>query len=154
MSNKKIVILLLSLFLFLLIIFLINVFLHKTISKGNTVPIIIGNKRFVVEVAKTNEQIKQGLSGRKEIGAVGMLFILPARNISTFWMKEMLFPLDFIWIDGDTVVDIMENVPIPIQGVKLMDLPLYSPKVPVTKVLEVPSGFIKSHNIKIGDNLK
>jgi len=108
-----------------------------------------------VEVADSSEEITQGLSGRNVISANpnihGMLFILPERKIPTFWMKDMQFPLDFVWIDKHLVVDVLENIQPPEQG---RPLDLYSPRYPVTHVLEVPAGFIKERNIQVGDVVK
>ena len=106
---------------------------------------------FQVEVARTAEQITQGLSGREAIGADGMLFILPQRNIPSFWMLRMKFPLDFVWIDGDKVVDVTEHVPVPANGTPDSALPTYSPKSSVTQVLELPDGTIKKDSIQVGD---
>lgn len=154
MSKKKMMLFSVFLLFLVFLVFFVRTFLYRSVVGENQAVITVGEKQITVEIAKTNDQIRQGLSGRKEIGADGMLFMLPTKNIPSFWMKDMLFPLDFIWIDGQVVVDIHENVPIPDPGVKLMDLPTYAPKVPVTKVLEVPSGFISKYDIKIGDSVK
>ncbi|MEK7458365.1 MAG: DUF192 domain-containing protein [Patescibacteria group bacterium] len=111
----------------------------------------IGRTLFQVEVARTAEQITQGLSDRNAIGADGMLFVLPQRNIPSFWMFHMKFPLDFVWIDGDRVVDLTEHIPAPASGTPDSALPTYSPKVPVTHVLELPDGTIKKDSIQVGD---
>lgn len=153
MSKKKIVMMVLF-FLLVFVVSFIWIFLSKPPVGKNQEMITIGEKQITVEVVRTNDQIQKGLSGRKEIGADGMLFVLPARYIPKFWMKEMLFPLDFIWIDGGRVVDITAHVPVPKNDTRLSDLPTYSPKVPVTMVLEVASGFVSKHDIKIGDSVK
>lgn len=111
----------------------------------------IGQTLFRVEVARTSKQITQGLSDRETIGADGMLFVLPQRNIPSFWMFHMKFPLDFVWIDGDKVVDLTEHVQTPASGTLDSALPTYSPKSPVTKVLELPDGTIEKYVIQIGN---
>lgn len=93
-----------------------------------------------VEAVTTPESITQGLSGRTEIGSEGMLFVLPERRAASFWMRDMLFDLDMVWIDGSVVVKIDEAVPAPAPGAPLSELPSYSSEVPVTHVLELPSG--------------
>lgn len=115
--------------------------------------ITIGSTKLLVEVVSTPEKIQQGLSGRASLGSDGMLFVLGVRRIPTFWMKEMQFALDFIWIDGTTVVDLTEQVPPPQQSRETSSLPLYSPSVPVTHVLEVPAGFIAEKQIVIGQEV-
>lgn len=116
-----------------------------------TASLTIGRTLFQVEVARTSDKITQGLSDRTAIGADGMLFVLPQRNIPSFWMFHMKFPLDFIWIDGDTVVDVTEHVPAPVNGTLDHALPTYSPKSPVTHVLELPDGAVKKNAITVGD---
>lgn len=115
--------------------------------------ITIGTTKLLVEVVSTPQKIQQGLSGRASLGSDGMLFVLGARRIPTFWMKEMQFPLDFIWIDGTTVVSITEQVPPPQQGASISSLPLYSPTVPVSHVLEVPAGFVAEKQIVVGQEV-
>lgn len=64
-----------------------------------------------IEVANTKEELEMGLSGRTSIGEKeGMLFIFPKMGQYQFWMKDMLFPLDIVWIsDEGRVVSITEN---------------------------------------------
>ena len=100
----------------------------------------IADQPFSVEVVNSAESITLGLSGRSEIGHDGMLFVLPRRQVASFWMKDMLFDLDLVWIDGDTIVGVTANVPAPESGMPLTQLPSYSSTVPVTHVLEIPAG--------------
>ncbi len=114
--------------------------------------LIIDNTVIPLEVERTPQQEALGLSNRASLARdSGMLFVLPNRQIPTFWMKDMHFPLDFIWIDHDKVIDITENVPPP--NGPSDPLPFYSPKLPVTYVLEVNAGFAKAHNISIGNKV-
>lgn len=114
--------------------------------------ISINNTPFFVEIADTDEKRTQGLSGRDNMPENrGMLFVFGTNNTYSFWMKDMRIPLDFIWIDENTVVDITENIPPPDSDQKDSRLPLISPGSPVNKVLEVNAGFVAQHNIKTGD---
>ena len=61
-------------------------------------------------------------------------------------MKEMKFPLDFVWINEDKVVDLREKV-----GITEMNI---RPARPADRVLEVNSGWIEKHQIKVGDEVK
>lgn len=122
-------------------------------TPGTTL-VTIGAHTFTVEVAATPQQISQGLSGREQVGADGMLFMMPRREVPLFWMKDMHFPLDFIWIDGNTVVDLTEHVPAPDPQTPLEELPRYSPAVPATHVLEVPVGIVSKLGIQKGDAVR
>lgn len=111
---------------------------------------VVGSATFEVEIKDTPKERAQGLSGRKSLAEeAGMLFIFdtPARH--SFWMKDMNFALDFVWINSGVVVDITENVPPPTH-----DNPIpvvLMPKVAADQVLEIPAGSIKKYNIKIDD---
>ncbi len=65
-----------------------------------------------VEIANTKEEVEQGLSGREKMDQnEGMLFVFPSMGQYAFWMKDMKFPLDMVWIsDEGRVVYIKENV--------------------------------------------
>jgi uncharacterized membrane protein (UPF0127 family) len=106
-----------------------------------------------VEVALTDEKKAQGLSDRIPLAPrAGMLFVYSEERKRTFWMKDMRFPLDMIWIAADcTVGDITENAPVPDPDQSERDLPRFSPKIPVVHVLEVNGGTSQRHGIAIGD---
>lgn len=107
------------------------------------------------EVADTDNKRNKGLGGREKLASdEGMLFIFEREGYYPFWMKGLKFPLDFIWIKGDKVVDILPNVPPPASGQKDSDLPIYQSKVPIDKVLEVNSGTSDRLHIKLGDMIK
>lgn len=65
-----------------------------------------------VEIASTKEEVEQGLSGRERMDQnEGMLFVFPSMGQYAFWMKDMKFPLDMVWIsDEGRVTSIAENV--------------------------------------------
>lgn len=102
-----------------------------------------------VEIADTQAERVQGLSGHDPLlENEGMLFLFEIKEIQGFWMKDMLFPIDIIWIDGTTVVGFEQEAPLedPVHTI------YYSP-APVDRVLEVPSGFVAENEVKIGDVL-
>lgn len=114
------------------------------------VPKLSINKHVITyELALTPAEITQGLSGREKLPEDhGMLFVFNHKEQYTFWMKEMKFPLDMLWIEDNTVIDISKNVPIPVPG---QNLPLYSPKRPANRVLEVDAGTADRLGIREGD---
>ena len=84
-----------------------------------------------------------------------MLFIHDDEKRYTFWMKDMRFALDMLWIDaGCTVADISAEVPPPEPGQSDRSLPLISPETPVLHVLEINSGTAAGLGIAIGDAVK
>lgn len=113
----------------------------------------INQQRFEFEVVNTQDSIIQGLSGRDELPADGMLFVFLKLDKPGFWMKEMKFPLDFIWVDDQTVIEVTQNVQPSPTGFDESNLTLYQPKDLVNLVLEVEHGFVEKYQVKEGDKL-
>lgn len=113
--------------------------------------VLLGGKKFTVEVVGTEALREKGLSGRTKIAEnAGMLFYFPVLDTYGFWMKDMQFPIDIIWISGNAIVDMAPSVSPPVQG-KEMDVPTYLPRLPANRVLEVPAGTVQRLGVKIGD---
>lgn len=117
-----------------------------------TKAVFINGAKLTVEVADTERLRNQGLSGRSPLPVnSGMLFVFPVAAYYQFWMKEMKFPLDFIWIEKGKVVDLTENVPpSKSSGEKL---PIFTAKYPFDQVIEVNAGTIRSLNIHLDDKV-
>ena len=108
-----------------------------------------------IEIANTQEKRRKGLSGRESLASdSGMLFKFDKIDKYSLWMKGMKIPLDFIWIKDFKVVDLIKNVKVPEPGTKDKDLSIYMPATLVDSVLEVNSGFVDLHDIKIGDTIE
>ena len=123
------------------------------VSSGtsNSAPkVIIGNKTFLAEIADSRQERETGLSKRDFLEqSNGMLFVYSDNVAGGFWMLDMLFPLDFIWIGKDcTVVDLTENVVIETNQ---EDLHVYYSNPPAAFNFEVNGGEIELSNIQIGD---
>lgn len=115
------------------------------------VEIKINENTFNVEIVNTAYSTTQGLSGRDEIGQPGMLFIFPTQESRYFWMKDMKFDIDIVWILDEKVVDIHKNVPKPEENTPDNRLVTYSPKQNVDMVLELNAGDADKYNINSGD---
>lgn len=92
-----------------------------------------------VELARTTAERDRGLSGRLTLAPDhGMLFLFDHPDTYGFWMPEMQFPIDIIWLDANwRIVDIAHSVaPESYPHV-------FMPKAPATFVLEVASGLSK-----------
>jgi len=113
-------------------------------------PLHINDTKIFVEVADTVQKQAQGLSGRDSLPEnQGMLFVFNQPNYYSFWMKEMKFPLDFVWIDNKQVAEITQNVqPQDYQPPKTL-----TPKEKVDMVLEINAGEAEKLNIKVGDKI-
>ena len=143
----------LILILTIIISLFITIYLLDRYSSVNNQPykrVKINNHRLNVEIVSDNLTRAKGLSNRKSLDKnSGMLFMFPNADYHQFWMKDMLFPLDFIWIKDNIVVDVTENVAYPINHDENMSI--ITPKEPANTVLEVNAGKIKEWDIKIGD---
>lgn len=115
----------------------------------------INTVKIRVEVANTQAKRSKGLGGRESLGVnEGMLFIFSDAGQHPFWMKGLVFPLDFIWIKGDTVIDLTQNVQPPTPGQADSALPIYQSKEVADKILEVNAGTIQRLDIKVGNIVK
>jgi uncharacterized membrane protein (UPF0127 family) len=129
---------------------------HVVFSKNENPPLPtetlrVGNAVFTVELATTMLQQERGLSFRKDLAPDrGMLFLFGSGSVQNFWMKDMNFPLDMIWISGDKVAGFVQDAK-PEPGVSLLDLPIYTSPENVDKVLEVDAGTVAKDGIKVGD---
>jgi uncharacterized protein len=112
----------------------------------------IDSATFNVEVASTMLEQARGLSNRPSLGANdGMLFVFASGSTQSFWMKDMNFPLDMIWISGNTVVGFAQNAPAE-PNVAFPSQIFYSP-ANTDKVLEVNAGTVAKYNIQVGDTV-
>src|SRR3989304_3097986 len=125
------------------------------VEKAKKKEIKIADKTLTVEVADTPALQTLGLSGHAPISdEEGMIFIFASDSIPHFWMKEMLFPLDMIWIDNKGIIaDIDKNVPKPSLDTQNTTLPTYSSTQPIRYVLEVNTGFSDKYGVKLGDSV-
>lgn len=110
-------------------------------GKNKIVNLKICDEIFSVEVADTEYARKTGLSKRENLGEKeGMLFLFDKPYIRYFWMKDMNFSIDIVWINGDKIVGVNENLEPTIAGEKPI---IYSSPAVVDKVLEIRAGAFK-----------
>lgn len=111
--------------------------------------LVFPNTSMHYEIVTTLAQQEKGLGGRKTIpDNYGMLFVFPQKDRYGFWMKDMLVPIDIIWLaDDGTITKIDANVdpstyPTP-----------YYPPVPVQYVLETRAGFASVKGWQVGTQI-
>lgn len=125
------------------------------LSKNNQATVGVGGLTLRVEVAKTVTQREKGLSGHAPLATdAGMLFVFEQSDIYSFWMKDMLFPIDIIWLAPSDVEGISKVVYIK-KDAKPESYPeSFIPDQKAIYVLEVNSGFSHENNLKVGDEVK
>lgn len=109
----------------------------------------VGGENFQVFIAETSEDRQQGLSFVESLGdREGMLFVFDTTDMYRFWMKDMNFSLDIIWLDdAGVIVDIASQV-------TLESYPeLFAPVMPARYVLEVNAGTVEQLFLKKGDQI-
>ena len=134
----------------LVIYFLINFLNSKLSSEPGFKSIQVKNEHFQLEIADTSLKRAQGLSGRESMPEnQGMLFVFDKPSKYAFWMKDMKFPLDIIWLNNNQIVYVAENAaPMTISNLKV-----YSPKSEADSVIELNAGSFGRLGLKIGDHL-
>ena len=93
-------------------------------------------ENFTYEVVDTDATREQGLSGRTSIPEnYGMLFVFPKKDLHGFWMKDMQFAIDMIWINEEGIIVGIER------GATPESFPQsFFPPEPVPYVLETVPG--------------
>jgi uncharacterized membrane protein (UPF0127 family) len=127
-------------------------FLYNKI-KFETKKVRIKKIPFNIMIADSLLKQMLGLMYRKNIDEhQGMLFIFKVRRKYSFWMLNMKFPIDILWIDKSyKIVDILKNAK-PCGG-GLFKCKPYTPKKEALFVLELKSGISAKMKIKIGNTL-
>lgn len=111
------------------------------------------NLNLNIERVETVEARRQGLSDRVSLcDSCGMLFVFETSNYYTFWMKDMNFDIDIIYLDADMrIVNIFENV--SKESYKKIPPETVSNTKPAKYVLEINSGKAKDLGLVAGDRL-
>jgi len=147
--TRRIIFILIGLFIALsVLIFRVTLPKHLTNSGQNIIK--VGDTNIKLRIARTPQELEKGLGYIQSLPEnEGMLFIMNRFAYHSFWMKGMEFPLDFIWISGNKIVDITQNVPISTDP----NPPIIRPQKLCNFILEVNAGFVKRHNVKVGQTI-
>ena len=120
-----------------------------TLVRSN-VTVLMPKGALQVEVVDTPASRELGLSGRALMNNdEGILFVFDVPGRYGFWMKDMKFSLDIVWINRDgIVVDIERNIK-----------PESYPKAFINHsdasyVLEIPAGQAEKFGLYLGSKVK
>lgn len=113
-----------------------------------TVPLSIGKHALVAEVAASPETRERGLMFRYDMkDNEGMLFVFPAPERHSFWMKNTPLPLSIAFIDAKgTILNIRDMMPFTTDGHPSQGEALYA--------LEVNRGWFAQRGINAGDRVQ
>ncbi|HEX7141701.1 MAG TPA: DUF192 domain-containing protein [Nitrososphaeraceae archaeon] len=114
--------------------------------------LIIDQYKMFVDIALTDKQKQEGLSIKNSLNEnEGMLFFLEEPSKASFWMKNMHFPIDIIWLDANfSIVHIEKELP---PCTLAFYCPSYKPLKESLYVLETIDGFANDHHLKVGDKI-
>ena len=136
----------------ILSLFLIYNVCEVSASVKSELSIITSNgskHKFLVEVARTEEEKKIGLMFRKTLAKnAGMLFLYKREALRLMWMKNTFIPLDILFIDKKGVIKRVVKRTVP------HSLATISSRQSVLAVLELRGGITSSLDIKKGDRIE
>jgi uncharacterized membrane protein (UPF0127 family) len=110
------------------------------------IPLMLGSESLLASVADTDAERQQGLSDTPYLPeGIVKLFIFETDNQWGFWMKDMAYPIDMVWLDSNkVVVHIAQNVTPDSYPTS------FAPPVPARYVIETTAGFTATKGIVVG----
>lgn len=119
-----------------------------TLPAAHQTIVTLGDTKVVADIADTDALRAQGLSGRSKLDDLhGMLFVFQYEGYPTFWMKDMLIPIDMLWLSSDKkVVYVVPNATPESYPAT------FKPDEKARYVLEVAAGWAARHSIEIGSS--
>lgn len=111
--------------------------------------LMVSSTRLLVEIADDDLERRHGLSDRPALApGTGMLFRFPQPERPAFWMKDMRFPLDILYLQDGVIREIFADVPFPDPGEAPVTV---MPTHLADAVLEVPAGESARQGWRVGD---
>ena len=123
---------------------------HLDKYENKTTEIILGQERFSAEIVKSSEEREKGLSGRKSLcQKCAMIFLFEDSAARSFWMKDMHFDLDILWINKDKIVEISPNISHENGEREVINF-----VGKANKVIEINAGMSEMLGLRVGDELQ
>jgi uncharacterized membrane protein (UPF0127 family) len=124
----------------------------QQLRQNQTALVSLGGVNVLADLSTTPESQSKGLAIKDSLNEnEGMLFIFESPEKYSFWMKDMKFPIDILWINSTgQIVHIEKNLP---PCVLLLPCPSYAPNDDSLYVLEVVSNFTNKFRINVGDSV-
>lgn len=107
-------------------------------------------RKYRLEIVTTAAAQEKGLGGRKNMATDhGMIFVFSKPATQCFWMKDMQFSLDMIWLDSTKrVTKVAANISPATYPEK------YCSDVTTKYVIELNAGEAEKAGIGVGDTLR
>lgn len=118
----------------------------------NSAKVTVNNQVFDIEIANDDNEQIEGLSNRESLDRdSGMLFVFEEKGRHGFWMKNVNFPLDLIYISDNKIVDIIKNA--EPKSATDTNIPIYEPREDANYVLEINGGLSDEYGFEIGQEV-
>lgn len=146
MLKKVLLLLIIVLLVFLKLFMLRSKNINYSLQDYKIQEIKINKSTFIVYISDTDSKRIKGLSNVDKLKSnEGMIFVWEDKDNRYFWMKDMKFDLDFVFINGNKIVDTFKNI-------SASSYPkTFTSKKKVDKVIEFNSGTIEKNKIKTQD---
>lgn len=113
--------------------------------------VIIGTQPYRLSVADDDISRQKGLSGVTELGKnEGLLMVFDTDEKHGIWMKDMLIPIDILWLDSNKKVIYIVQDAQP----ELSTSEVFTPNKPARYVIELASGSAKQHSVRVGHEIQ
>ena len=124
-----------------------------TPNNGYTqVKVTVNGFELMADVAATSDQKSKGLAVKDTLNEdEGMLFLFSRETPHSFWMKDMKFPIDIIWLDSNKTVVHIEH---SLEPCSPISCPTYEPDAGSLYVLETVAGFAEKHGVRDGTKVE
>ncbi len=154
MSIKNIIIFFVILIILVIaFMFVQNYLKTHNISLFSRASATIRGHSFTLSVAASDKDKQIGLSEKASLGKdEGMLFSFSKPDYYPFWMKNMKFPIDIVYINNNHIVTIDANVQPP--KTSSDPLPIILPDEPADTVVELSAGISETYHFQKGDEVK
>lgn len=108
----------------------------------------LGTEAVKMDTLETKQEQMKGYTNRKRPpDNHGFLYVLDKPSRYAYWMKNMLFSTDVVWLSADfRVVDLKAAI-----APETYPDQIFEPVQPASYMLEFADGFIPRHGIEIGD---
>lgn len=143
--------LLVCFFILCLRVLVFSFFYTRSCANFHEATLQVPTKTISLSLANTPEEQTRGLGGCKYIpNHAGMYFPMDTPRSTVFWMKDMVIPIDIIWIKDGEIIAINEYVPNEPLDTPDSSLAQYPSPGIVDAVLEVAAGNAKEYGLTKG----
>ncbi|HZC88191.1 MAG TPA: DUF192 domain-containing protein [Nitrososphaera sp.] len=128
---------------------------NSSLSTNNgyqQVNVTVNHVKLVADIASNEEQMTKGLAVKDHLNEnEAMLFVFTTPGNHGFWMKDMKFPIDIIWMNANKTVVHIEHSLNPCTPISC---PIYQPNSDSLYVLETVAGFANRYNVTEGTTME